>query len=124
MSILNPLESLAQLWSKKPKIRERIFMTLLYSPAVCVLFVFSLIPNYFEAMSLKASKMLDLIELGRGKPWVVFSGLPYPASLRLFGDACGVIAVLFVLMFLINPKAMFNLEKKEHLEPQVFHIGI
>jgi hypothetical protein len=109
MSFLNPFEPLANRWPKKFKSQNYIIYTLLIFSVACVGLVFPLIPNYFEAMSLKASNLLDIIELGRARSWVVFTGMPYPATLRLFGDMCGVMAVLFVLMFLLsNPASLVS----------------
>jgi hypothetical protein len=94
---VNPAEPLIKSW---PTLgwRDRAFVILSFGPAICALFAPSL--PWFEVMSRKAAPLLDIIELGRGRPWVLFTGMPYPATLRLFGDVSGVMAVLTFIMFL------------------------
>ena len=120
MSILNPFEPLInKSWLRKLSLWERIFLIIWIFPAVCALLIFPLIPNYFEAMSYKASGLLDVIELGRSRPWVVFTGLPYPATLRLFGDISSVVAVLLVLMILIHPTSLVLTKKSENWKERI-----
>jgi len=111
MSTSNPSEPSAQKRPKKLKLWEYIFIFLLIFPAACAGLVFPLIPDYFEAMSFKASNLLNIIELGRARPWVIFTGMPYPATLRLFGDVCGVVGVLILLIVLMN-LSLFILPEK------------
>jgi hypothetical protein len=113
MNFLNPFEPLAGRWKGKLNLQNRILYVLLLLPAICAGLIFPLIPDYFEAISLKASKLLDVIELGRARPWVIFTGMPYPATLRLFGDVSGVVAVLLVLVFLLsNPVWLVTASEK------------
>jgi len=109
MSTSNPSEPSDQRRPKKLKSSDYVGYTLLFFPAACAGLVFPLIPDHFEAMSLKAGSLLDVIELGRARPWVIFTGMPYPATLRLFGDVCGVAAVLLVLTFILsNPVSLVS----------------
>ncbi|MDR0457858.1 MAG: hypothetical protein LBH10_02340 [Burkholderiaceae bacterium] len=97
---------------------HRIWMVLACYPAVCALFAPSL--PWFETMSRKAAPLLDLIELGRGRPWVVFTGMPCPATLRLFGDVCGINAVLVLLLSLLNPlEALFPGHKLNEFKEKI-----
>jgi hypothetical protein len=118
MNFPNPSELLTNKEPKKSKLQDYIGLTLLFFQTACAGLIFPLVPNYFETMSLKASKLLDVIELGRGRPWVIFTGIPYPATLRLFGDISGVVAVLLVLVFLLsNPVSLFSSEwRKERIK--------
>jgi hypothetical protein len=108
MMIADQLEKID--W-KNLDLRSCILLTLIIAPAACVAFIFPLIPDYFEAISLKASSLLDVIELGRGRPWVFFAGIPYPATLRLFGDVSGMASVLILLTILTTPK-LFTISEK------------
>jgi len=109
MSTSNPPEPSAQRKPKKLRSSDYVIYTLLFFQAACAGLIFPLIPDYFEAMSLKAGSLLDVIELGRARPWVIFTGMPYPATLRLFGDVCGVMAVLIVLTFILsNPVSIVS----------------
>jgi len=62
-------------------------------PSTSVLLA-SLNPDSAEACSTKLNPMLDWVQLGRSKPWVSFQGLPYPATLHMFGNMCGVVGVV------------------------------
>jgi hypothetical protein len=108
MGLLNPLDQIVKSWPTSGW-RDRAFVILSFGPAICAFFAPSL--PWFEAAARKAAPLLDIIELGRGRPWVLFTGMPYPATLRLFGDVSGVAAVfIFVIFLIIISSAGFRLK--------------